>query len=165
MISEYPQPPSAAAQDNWAERRNGSRVPVIKSAQLSLGPGGEKGVLDCLVLDESPGGVLVDVGTLIALPPQVTVRMSSGATYHARSCWVKGTKVGLEFVGGQVIAGETALRMMKIADILHNQGVGVAVGTLRVARFFDHLELRHAAEEAEASVLRLEALLTGRRTV
>jgi hypothetical protein len=157
--------PADAAAVALAERRHGSRVPVIKSAKIVVGEGGIQGVFDCLVLDESPGGLLVDIGALVSLPEQVTVRMNGGASYVARRCWSVGTKLGLEFIGAQVMTGETALRMMKIADVLHNQGVGQAVATLRTARFFDHLELRRAAEEAEVAWKRLESVLTGRQTI
>jgi hypothetical protein len=76
-----------------------------------------------------------------------------------------GSRVGLELIGGQIISGETALRMMKMADVLQTQGVTAAVGTLRGARFFDHAELRKAAEECQAAYDRLEAILTGRQAI
>jgi hypothetical protein len=92
------------------------------------------------------------------------LQLSGGATYLARRRWGLGTRVGLEFLGGQIITGETALRMMKISDVLQTQGVVAAVGTLRGARFFDHVELRKAAEDSEAAYYRLEAILTGRQS-
>jgi len=151
-----------ATQAAIAERRSASRVPVIKSAKIIVGESPSQSVYNCLVLDESPNGVLVDLGTLIILPAEVMLQIGGGATYLARRRWGVGTRVGLEFMGGQVISGETALRMMKIADVLHTQGVTAAVGTLRGARFFDHVELKKAAEECEAAYHRLEAILTGR---
>ena len=54
------------------------------------------------------------------------------------------------------------MRMRKMADVLQAQGVVGAVATLRAARFFDHAELRRAAEEAEAAYFRFEAILSGR---
>jgi hypothetical protein len=148
-----------------AERRNAARIPVIKSAKIACGEGASKGVFNCLVLDESDKGVLVDLGTLVNLPDEVTLQFGGGATYVARRRWSAGTKAGLEFVGAQVITGETALRMMKLADILLTQGTIAAVSTLRASRFFDHAELRRAAEEAEAAYLRLEAILTGQQFI
>lgn len=143
-----------------ADRRGAPRAPVIRSAKLTLGPG--QGVLDCLVLDESPSGLMVDLGALLPLPEEVTVHLQGGATYLARRRWMAGTKAGLEFIGAQIITGETALRMMKLADVLHAQGLRAAVATLRAARYFDQPELRRIADEAEAAYLRLEAMLTGR---
>lgn len=159
-------PPSDSFSDETptpiSERRNASRVPVIKSAKISVGLGGSQGIYNCLVLDESQSGVLVDLGTMVSLPDEVTLHMNSGATYLARRCWSAGTKAGLAFIGGQVVTGETVMRMRKMADVLQAQGTIAAVATLRAARFFDHAELRRAAEEAEAAYFRLEAILSGR---
>jgi hypothetical protein len=143
------------------ERRAVIRVPVINSAKILLGRGFGQGVLDCLVLDETATGVMVELGALVPLPDELTIRMTGGATYQAQRCWNIGTKAGLQFLGGQVVTGETALRMLKIADLLQNQGLIAAVATLRAARFFDHLELRRAAEDAEGAFLRFEEILRG----
>jgi hypothetical protein len=162
-----PKPPSDSLLEEGsptplADRRNASRVPVIKSGKISIGSGGSQGVYNCLVLDESQSGVLVDLGTLVNLPEEVTLHMNAGATYLARRCWSAGTKAGLAFIGGQIVTGETAARMRKIGDVLQAQGVLPAIATLRSARFFDHIELRRAAEEAEAAYFRFEAILNGR---
>lgn len=154
-------PEAKTARASWADRRNAVRVPVIKSAKIDVGPGVLQATFDCLVLDESMHGVLVDLGTMVKLPEAVTVRLQGGGTYSARLRWARGTKAGLEFTSGQVMTAETALRMMKIADVLQTQGVIAAVSTLRAARFFDHVQLQRVAEEAEVVYRRLEALLTG----
>jgi len=146
-----------------AERRYTSRLPTIKSAKIIVGSGAAQTVFNCLILDESPSGVLIDLGTLIILPAEVTLQMNGGGTFLARRCWGVGTRAGLEFMGGQLISADTALRMQKVADILENQGVGAAVGTLRSARYFDHVDLRRAADELELAYSRLEGILTGRR--
>jgi len=151
-----------AAEAALAERRFSSRLPVIKSAKIIVGSGASQSIFNCLILDESPTGVLIDLGTLIILPAEVTLQMNGGGTYLTRRCWGMGTRAGLEFVGGQIISADTANRMQKVAELLESQGVGAAVGTLRSSRFFDHAELRRAAEDAEAAYARLEAILTGR---
>jgi len=150
-----------AARKALAERRNAARVPVIKSAQITLGAGIGQSVYNCLVLDESTTGVLLDIGTMVDLPDELTLQLNGGATYLARRRWASGAKAGLEFLGGQVVSAETAQRMLKIADVLQAHGVTAAVATLRTARFFDHAELRRVAEEAEAAVFRFETMLKG----
>ncbi|HQT46504.1 MAG TPA: hypothetical protein PLY97_04705 [Acidocella sp.] len=130
-----------------------------------LGAGYEHGAYNCLVLDESATGVLVDMGMVVNLPEEVTVQLQGGGTYLARRRWAVGSKAGLEFIGGQRITSDVALRMAKIADVLNIQGVVPAVATLRAARFFDNAELRRAAEQAEAAQLRLEAMLNGREVI
>src|ERR1700731_5261168 len=90
--------PEDATPTALAERRNALRMPVIKSAKISVGLGGAQGVYNCLVLDESQSGVLVDLGTMVNLPDEVTLHMNSGATYLARRCWSAGTKSGLSFI-------------------------------------------------------------------
>ena len=148
-----------------AERRGDSRRPVIRSAKIFIGANGGGGVFNCLILDQSSAGVLVDMGTLAELPEEVTLQMSGGASYLARRCWAVGTKAGLEFIGGQIVTEETSQRMARIAEVLQRQGVGAAVATLRAARFLDHDKLRHIAEAAEAAVQRLEAALTGQEPI
>jgi hypothetical protein len=148
-----------------AERRTVSRIPVIKSAKIFVGPVSSQSIFNCLILDESKTGVLIDMGTLVNVPEEVTLQMGSGATYQARRRWSVGTKAGLEFIGAQVMTTETSVRMGRIADVLQRQGVVAAVATLRAARFFDHEELRQIAEAAEAATQRLEAVLTGHQPI
>ncbi|MDD2795555.1 hypothetical protein [Acidocella sp.] len=155
--------PSEAAA--LAERRGNSRRPVIRSAKIFVSANAGGGVFNCLILDQSSAGVLVDMGTLAELPDEVTLQMSGGASYLARRCWAAGTKAGLEFIGGQIVTEETSQRMARIAEVLQRQGVATAVATLRTARFLDHEKLRHIAEAAEAAVQRLEAALTGQEPI
>ncbi len=61
-----------------AERRNASRIPVIKSAKLLVGEGFSQGVYNCLVLDESSGGVLVDLGAVFTIPEEMIVHLTGG---------------------------------------------------------------------------------------
>ena len=159
-------PPTAAPEDDLLlddsgsdERRRDRRKPVIKSAKIIFNELGS--VLNCYVLDESSGGVQVDLGAVIDLPDDLTIQFGTGATYLARRCWTAGTKVGLEFTSGQLVSEETASRMRKIAELLQAQGFGAAVRTLRAARFFDHDELRRAATEAEDAMARFTTILQG----
>ena len=149
----------------FAERRAGLRRPVIRSAKIFIGPNGAGGVFNCLILDQSAAGVLVDMGTLAELPDEVMLQMGGGASYLARRCWAAGTKAGLEFIGGQIVTEETTQRMARIADVLQRQGVSAAVATLRSARFLEHDGLRRIAEAAETAVQRLEAVLNGQESL
>jgi hypothetical protein len=149
--------PMAAA----IERRVAPRQPVIRSARIRVGQGAGQAVFECLVLDESPTGVLVDFGSVLPLPDEVSVHFVSGGSYLARRRWAMGTKAGFEFCGEQLVSREVAERMRKLAGILESQGVPATVRTLRAARFFDHAALRTAAEEAEVAYLRFAALLAG----
>ena len=119
-------------------------------------------VLNCYVLDESSGGVQVDLGAIVDLPDDLTIQFGTGATYLARRCWDRrNQKSAWEFTSGQLVNEETSTRMRKIAELLHAQGLAAAVRTLRAARFFDHEELRRAATEAEAAMARFVTMLQG----
>jgi hypothetical protein len=148
---------SAALEQDTLERRKAPRRPVIRSAKLICGQA--EGVFDCLVLDQSPAGVLIDMGAMIKLPDELTIQFSSGAAYLARLAWSAGTKAGLHLVGAQLLSEQNAQRMSNAADLLETQGVPTVVSTLRAARFLDHLELRRLAEEAEAAYFRFEAFM------
>jgi hypothetical protein len=154
---------SSEVQPDPADRRRARRNPVIKAAKLIFNAAGS--VHNCLVLDESSSGVLVDLGVMIAVPDDVTIQFGNGASFLARRRWTSGTKSGLNFAGAQIVTDEVALRMKRIADILRAQGLEAAIATLRAARFFDNIELRRSAEEVEAANARFEAALTGRLVI
>jgi hypothetical protein len=149
----------AAYQAAMAERRRAPRSHVIKSARLVFG---DNVVFNCLVLDESTGGVMVDLGAMVKVPEQLTIQFAGGVSHLAERRWMVGTKAGLKFLGGQLITEQTAERMRLLAGILQSQGITAAIQTLRAARFFDNTILREAAEAAEAAHLRFVAVLTGR---
>jgi len=148
---------SAALEQAAQERRLAARVPVIRSAKLICGP--SEGVFDCLVLDQSASGVLIDLGAMVALPAELTIQFSGGAAFLAHLAWSAGTKAGLHLVGSQLLSEQAAQRMKNAADLLDMQGLPAVVSTLRSARFLDHLELRRLAEEAEAAYIRFETFL------
>lgn len=150
----------AAGEASGAERRQSRRTPVIKTAKLIFTLAGS--IHNCLVLDESTGGVMVDLGVMLGVPEDVTIQFGNGATFLAKRRWSAGTKCGLSFTGAQIISDETAIRMKKVGDILRAQGLDAAIATLRAARFFDNIELRRAAEDVEAANARFEATLDGR---
>jgi hypothetical protein len=150
---------AAEAERVQVERRKHVREKVLKAAKIIFG-GGDS-IFNCLVLDESPEGIFADLGAVVALPPEVTIQFSTGATFRAMRRWTSGTRVGFQFVGPQLVSHETARRMQMVADILHNHGMTAAMQTLRVAQFFDNIELRNTAEAAEAATKRLESVLAG----
>jgi hypothetical protein len=154
---------AGAAPDGYADRRRHVREKVLKAAKIIFG-GGDS-IFNCLVLDESPDGVFVDLGGAYTLPAEVTIQFSSGAAFRAVRRWSTGTRVGFEFVGKQIVDHETANRMQAVAEILRNHGIAAAMQTLRVAQYFDNLELRRVAETAEIEYRRLEAALGGERRI
>jgi hypothetical protein len=141
------------------DRRRQPREKVLKAAKIVFG-GGDS-IFNCLILDESPEGIFVDMGAVLALPTEVIIQYSSGAAFRAVRRWATGSKVGFQFTGPQIIGHETARRMQMVADIMKNHGMAAAMQTLRVAQYFDNLELRRTAEAAEAALRRLDAVLAG----
>jgi len=145
--------------DSGDNRRRHAREKVLRAAKVIFG-GGDS-IYNCLVLDESPEGIFVDMGAVVSLPPEVTVQFSTGATFRAARRWATGSKIGFQFVGPQIITHETAQRMKVVHDILQTHGMPAAMQTLRVAQFFDNAELRRAADAADTAVRRLEMILSG----
>jgi hypothetical protein len=142
---------------NPADRRKHVREKVLKGAKIIFG-GGDS-IYNCLVLDESPDGIFVDMGAVVALPAEVMVQFSSGAMFRAVRRWSTGSRIGFQFVGAQIVSHEMAKRLNLVADILQDHGLTAAMQTLRVAQFFDNVELRRAAEEAETAYRRLKTML------
>lgn len=144
-----------------SERRNAPRVPVIKSAKIITGGEVSQGIYNCLVLDKSPSGVLIDLGAMFNLPEEVTLHMAGGATYKARRCWVVGTKAGLAFVGPQMLSADTVEKLAQLGRMMQLQGLPATLAALRAQHFFESDEVRRAAEAAEAAYHRLEVVLNG----
>jgi hypothetical protein len=82
--------------DRYADRRRHFRRSVHRTAELTLQTGRQ--VYDCTVIDESDGGVQVDLGAEITLPDEVVIRFSDEASQLVRRCWSVGSKVGYQFV-------------------------------------------------------------------
>jgi hypothetical protein len=144
-----------------AERRNAMRMPVIKSAKVITGGEVNQSVYNCLVLDESSSGVLVDLGAIFSLPEEVVLHMTCGASYKARRCWAVGTKVGLAFTSSQMLNAEILEKLAQLGRMMQAQGLPAIMAALRAHHFFDNDEVRRAAEAAEASYHRFEAVLMG----
>ncbi len=81
---------------------------------------------------------------------------------RARRCWAVGTKVGLEYIGEQLVSDEAVQQMGEIAKLIGAQGLPAGIAAMRARQFFNHGDLREAAEEAEAAYYKLEALLRDR---
>jgi len=159
IASQGTVPVAEAPAADGSDRRKYHRDKVLKSAKVIVNHG--QTVFDCLVLDESPGGVYIDLGALVSLPHEVTIQYGSGATFQAERRWNAGTRFGFEFQGPQVISRETAKRLEVIGQILNAQGLPAAVELLRLAHFFDNPQLRRIAEDAAAAHARLQGALHG----
>ncbi len=151
--------PPGAQHMALAERRNAMRTPVIRSAKIIAG-GVNHSIYNCLVLDESTSGVLVDLGAMFPLPEEMTLQMTGGATYKARRCWAVGTKAGLAFVGAQMLSADTVDKLAQLGRMMQAQGLPAIMAALRAQRFFGSDEVRRTAEQAESAYLQLEAVLT-----
>jgi hypothetical protein len=82
--------------DRYADRRRHSRRPVNKAAELTLRTGED--VFECTVIDESEGGVQVELDEEVELPDEAVIRFSDHASQLVRRCWSLGTKVGYQFI-------------------------------------------------------------------
>jgi len=143
-----------------AERRRAPRTQIIKSARVVFEEGNPDTVFECLVIDESRTGVLVNLGTPIDLPNNLILKITGGAVYLTRRVWFSDTRAGLEFIGDPIISEETGHRMLVIWDILQKNGLSAANQELILADFFGNKGLRQAAIDAEASFKRLNSILS-----
>lgn len=144
----------------WLERRAETRRPVIKSAKLLLGSEYSQGVINCLVLDETANGVLVDLGTVFVLPEEMVLQMANGASRRVRRRWSAGSRFGLEFTGAPVVSKEAGAQMASHGRALWTQALPLVLAELRAQHFFGDDALRQAAAEAEAAYRKLEQTLT-----
>ncbi len=143
------------------ERRKIPRKQVRTKAKLIIDSDGT--VLNCVVLNLTEEGAMVDVDidSGISMATVAALQLETGGTFLAKPKWAAEAKIGLNFVGGQIISGETARRMRAAADVLDDRGIMAAIETIRLADNFNVKELRHLGNEAEASIIRLRAFLVG----
>jgi hypothetical protein len=142
------------------EPRRTKRGRVFRSGKIIFGY--SDSTIDCLILDESPHGVRVETSVPMTVPEEVKLTIVGGGTYPAIRRWVRGNSIGFEFVGNRINDDLTLAKMHAIKDVLETRGVPMAVHSLRSERFFNNIDLQRAAEEAEAAVARLNALLCGK---
>jgi hypothetical protein len=133
----------------------------LKSAKIITGTAVNQSIYNCLVLDESPSGVLIDLGAIFSLPDEMALHMTGGTIYKARRCWAVGTKMGLACVGPQVLSADAMEKLARLGRMMQAQGLPAIMVALRAQRFFESDEVRRVAEGAEAAYHRLEASLRG----
>ncbi len=84
--------------DGVAERRATVRRRVIRGATISFNKG--FGALECVVRNESDGGVLLAFGETCAVPSAFDLKVNGKSARTARVRWRTMTLVGAEFVSG-----------------------------------------------------------------
>jgi hypothetical protein len=153
----YDSPSAATPPDNTAtqpDRRLVRRERVLKNGRMIFGLGGSS--MDCRIINETPNGLLVETGVVVAVPDQLAIRLDDGKIFHVIRRWAMGTRIGLELVGPQVVDEATCLRMHSILTILQSHGLPAALAILRAGRFFDNDRLKQAAENAGSALTKLQ---------
>jgi len=144
-------------ENGMIEHRRAERQRVLKMAQLVYGPPGTP--IECLVIDESRLGVMLETLELADVPERVKIRFIGGPTFAALRRWASGNKIGLEFAGLFPEDEATKRQVRAIKQVLKDIGVHAAVHMLREFEFFENSQLQTAAEEAEIAIARLESAL------
>ena len=78
--------------DGRLRPRRYERCSMFKPAHIVL----EDAVLDCVLLDISPGGAQVYLITRAEVPDLVTLWLPGGESRPMRRCWQQGSHIGLE---------------------------------------------------------------------
>ena len=86
-----------AADAGWRPRRH-ARCRMFKPAHVVL----EDAVLDCVLLDLSPGGAQVYLIARAELPDRVTLWLPGGESLPVLRRWQRGSHIGFEAVGEAV---------------------------------------------------------------
>jgi hypothetical protein len=85
-----------AANNDYADRRQYPRRQASRRAEL-LAANNPEGV-DCMILDESDGGIQVETARELDLPEQIIIKFSPQSSQLVRRCWAKGTRAGYQFI-------------------------------------------------------------------
>ena len=141
-----------------AERRSNKRRGVIKRANIIF----NDSIVDCLLVDVSDTGARVRLASVVPIPAQVTLRFTEGAMFLASLRWTRGHEVGFLFEGPASLPQEASRLAWRVFDIVRKISVAEPMRLLSSANFFGDIALHRAAEEAEASLRRLEEELAVR---
>jgi hypothetical protein len=85
-----------AATADYADRRQDPRRPTLRRAEL-LAANNPNGY-DCMILDESDGGVQVETAEPLDLPEQIIIKFSPQSSQLVRRCWAKGRRAGYQYI-------------------------------------------------------------------
>ena len=100
------------------EQRKAARHRLIKSAKVILH---DEGVIhDCIVFDLSAGGALVELKNIAAIPPEITLRFSTGGMFLAQCRWQTKKRLGLRFLQRESAENEIVRSLHLIESILGN---------------------------------------------
>jgi PilZ domain len=78
------------------EQRIHSRAHVLRRGKIVFRRG--YGVIDCVLLDVSPSGARLRVGTWLGLPDDFELRIENGSTHRARVRYRNLGEIGVQFV-------------------------------------------------------------------
>ena len=142
------------------KKRLAIREAVLKSAQIIF----DHSVIDCLVLDVSEAGAKVRTAAVVLIPERVTLRFRGGTIFPAVRRWTRGMEIGFSFEATASLGEEEAELAWRIYESVRAATIEEPLRLLRDRGYFDDIALRAAAEEAEAGLRRLEAMLRARAT-
>lgn len=146
--------------DNQAanDKRLALRQTVFKSAKIVFG----QSAIDCLVVNVSETGVRLRTAAIMPVPERVTLEFSGGAVFSAVRRWARGMELGFSLEGSPSLPEASAHLAGRIHALLRAATIEQPMQMLRASRFFDDLALQAAAEQAEAALQRLDAVLAAR---
>ena len=82
-----------------SDNRNHTRSHVLRRGKIVFRRG--YGVIDCVVLDLSPDGARLRVGSWLGLPERFELRIDGGPAREARVRYRNLEEIGVQFVEGQ----------------------------------------------------------------
>jgi len=77
------------------EQRENARAHVLRRARIVFGGG--YSAIDCVVLDTSPQGARLRVGSWLGLPDSFELRMANGTVHQAQVRFRRIGEIGVEF--------------------------------------------------------------------
>ena len=81
------------------EQRHHARAHILRRGKIVFRRG--YGAIDCVVLDVSPQGARLRVGSWLGLPESFQLRIENGAVHEARVRYRNVEEIGVQFVDGQ----------------------------------------------------------------
>ena len=94
MTVERSDTATARVEGDWLPRRH-ARCSMFKPAHVVL----DDAVLDCVLLDLSPGGAQIYLLARADLPERVTLWLPDGEGRRMQCRWQRGSHIGLEALG------------------------------------------------------------------
>jgi hypothetical protein len=127
----------------------------LRSAKIHF----NNSVVDCIIVDQSPGGVRISTDVQMPFPKQVIVELRSGERWSAMLRWQQGLESGFQYETFAGLSEEFRQDALDLYDKVYRTGIFDVLQQLDRKGCFGNADLKAATKSADESLRGLISLL------